>query len=342
MAAFAQRLVCTAVALLGAVPAALSAQMTAEFRISQRASVLQKVSGTTIQVEYSRPGARGRSPLFGGVVHWGEVWTPGANEATVLEVSDTIELEGHTVPAGRWSMWIIPSNVGPWEMLLDPRDTLFHTMRPEVGAESQIRFPIETSTVDHVELLTWSFPEVTRTSATVQMAWGTTAVPLDIRVDAEIPVITVSPEEAARYTGEWVMTFERQPAMPPDAPMPPPMPMTIRYDEEDGHLVTEYPPGAFQPPGSAEPPPGDTLSARERERAEARRQVADTEEEMYSIVLAPRGEGTFLLAFIENENDVLLDIEHVFHEFELENGRAVSLTIRGPNDEVFARGERRQ
>lgn len=330
-----------AVMYVCSVPAEAAGQVVADYRISQHASVMQTLAGTTIEVTYSRPGARGRSPIFGRVVHWGEVWTPGANEATVLEVSDTVEVEGVTVPAGRWSMWLIPSQVGNWEMLLDPRDSLFHTMRPEVGGESQIRFPVEPKTVEPVELLTWSFPEATRNTATLQLAWGTTAVPLHVRARAEMPVITVPPEQAAAYAGEWEINFVQSPGGP-GAPLPPPAVMTLRYDEAGQHLVMELPPGIMAPPQpAAAEVETDALSPIERERQEAREKLAADEEALYELVLVPRSPELFLLGFIEKDG-TLLDIEQIFHEFEFEGGRAVRLTIRGPDDTLFARVERKR
>lgn len=322
------------------LPGPAASQVGADYRISQRSTVTQKVAGTTIGIDYSRPAVRGRTPVFGSVIHWGEVWTPGANEATVLELSDTVEVEGHTVPAGRWSMWIVPSRVGRWELLLDARDSLFHTQRPEIGADSQIRLPIETRTIDHVELLTWSFPNVSRNTATLELAWHTTAVPLEIRVDAEMPVVTVPPAEAERYTGDWLMTFERSPM--PDMPPPPPQTLSLRYDTDHQHVVAEWPPELMAPPEGAAPPPAEaSASAQERERAEARRQLAETGADLFDIVLVPRDGQLFLLGFVEQPSGILLDVEHVFHEFEIENGRAVRLTIRGVDDQVFARGVRK-
>src|SRR5512138_77827 len=62
------------------------AQLGAQVRASERGSVSQTVDGTVIEVDYGRPRLKGRIP-FGGIVHWGEVWTPGANSATTLRVS---------------------------------------------------------------------------------------------------------------------------------------------------------------------------------------------------------------------------------------------------------------
>ncbi|HEX5817332.1 MAG TPA: DUF2911 domain-containing protein, partial [Gemmatimonadales bacterium] len=62
----------------------------AQVRASERAEVKQTVDGTTITVNYARPRLRGRTDVFGTQVPWGEIWTPGANEATTLAVSKDV------------------------------------------------------------------------------------------------------------------------------------------------------------------------------------------------------------------------------------------------------------
>ena len=64
----------------------LPASLQAQPRASERAQLTQTANGTTLSLDYSRPVAGGRENLRGGVVHWGELWTPGANWATTLEV----------------------------------------------------------------------------------------------------------------------------------------------------------------------------------------------------------------------------------------------------------------
>ena len=77
-------------ALLGASPSAAAAQI----RASEIGTMSQIIDGTKITMEYSRPRARGRDQLFGHVVHWNEVWTPGANWATTFETNKNITLNG--------------------------------------------------------------------------------------------------------------------------------------------------------------------------------------------------------------------------------------------------------
>ena len=80
------------VSFLGAAVAASSAALAAvpELpRTSPSASVEQVVGVTTIRVDYSRPGVKGRE-IWGKLVPYGEVWRMGANHATNLSFSTPV------------------------------------------------------------------------------------------------------------------------------------------------------------------------------------------------------------------------------------------------------------
>jgi hypothetical protein len=83
--------------LVAASVAALPAVGQAQVRASERGGAFQVVNGTTITIEYSRPAVRGRVTMFGGQIPWGQVWTPGANWATTLEVDLVVSINGHPV-----------------------------------------------------------------------------------------------------------------------------------------------------------------------------------------------------------------------------------------------------
>ena len=181
------------------VPAALGAQV----KSSERASVSQTVDGTVIQVDYGRPQARGRDPLFGGVVEWGRVWTAGANQATVLDLSRDVTIHGVPVAAGKWSVWFVVRQEGPWELILDPRSDLWHTEHPAPSSD-QVRVPVQPDSSDHTEALTWSFPAVRRNGTTLALAWGTMRVSLEIEIEPTVR-LAVTQEEARPYVGHWEM-----------------------------------------------------------------------------------------------------------------------------------------
>jgi hypothetical protein len=80
------------------------------------------------------------------------------------------------------------------------------------------------------------------------------------------------------------------------------------------------------------------MTPQERERAEARRLLAAIEQDAFTYLLVPRAEGIFLLGW--EQDGVLLDVEPLYHEFELENGRAVRLTVRDDKDRVMGTSTR--
>ncbi len=188
---------CLAVGLSLAVPAAGAAQI----RASERGSVSQIVDGTTLTLEYSRPAARGRD-LFGGLVPFDVVWTPGANWATTLEVDRDIRLGDADVPAGRYSMWMIPRE-DHWTLSLDPRPELFHFQKPD-STTDQIHIALEPGTGPHTEMLTWWFPAVSGDGAVLRMSWGTTAASLPVVVQPTEPPV-IAEEDRPLYTGTYAM-----------------------------------------------------------------------------------------------------------------------------------------
>ena len=192
----------------GHVPVALALALAlapgaadAQVRASELGSISQIIDGTKITLEYSRPRARGRTDLFGGEVKWQEVWTPGANFATTLELSKDIRIEGHPVPRGKYSVWMVVRPRGDWTFVLDRRYRLYHMQHVDSTPE-QIRFPVQALPAPFTEVLTWTFPENRSSGTTMVMSWGAIRVPLEVTVQPTYRIAT--PEaEAAPYVGRY-------------------------------------------------------------------------------------------------------------------------------------------
>jgi hypothetical protein len=157
----------------------------AQTRASQHATVTQRVGETTISVEYDRPVARGRT-LFGdgGVIHWGDKWTPGANWATTIEVDADVRIDGQPLPKGKYSIWLVPAAApAPWTMIFSKSARRFHT-RPPGSEDDQLRVAVKPEQGMHMETLAWYFPLVAPDATTLRLHWGTTFVPIEIGVEA--------------------------------------------------------------------------------------------------------------------------------------------------------------
>jgi hypothetical protein len=147
---------------------------------SQLATVVQHVAGTRIEIVYRRPVARGRA-LFGALVPWGRIWTPSADTVARLNVSAPIEVNGAMLPAGSYGLWAIPDS-SSWTIIFSTDPAAFHLRYPE--RRDALRVRATAGQGEHVETLEFDFPMVDADSALLRLRWGTTIVPLALRVPA--------------------------------------------------------------------------------------------------------------------------------------------------------------
>lgn len=211
--------------------AALPCRAHAQVRASERATISQTSDGTIVTIDYARPRARGRANLFGGVVKWGEIWTPGANWATTLLTNRDITIDEHKVPKGKYSVWFVVQQ-NEWTVILDPRFQRYHEDRPDSIAK-QIRWKIKPTTGESTEILTWTFPEVRPDGAQLRFAWGTTRVDLNIGVRASHP-LTITRAAAEPFLGVYKWKWTENIGIPSE------ITMTLYYD--DGMLKQKYDP----------------------------------------------------------------------------------------------------
>ncbi len=194
---------------LSGVSGAFSASpVHAQIRASELAAVSQTVDGTTLKVTYSRPRMRGRWPIFGTrAVQWGEVWTPGANYATLLETDRDMLMENIQVPKGKYSVWMVVRKDSAWTMLLDPKWRQFHMDHPVPNA-TQIHIPLRIDSAEVEDILSWSFPRVQVSGGTLAMHWARTRASVDFSVTPTLSDLL--PElEARAYVGRYALRDRR-------------------------------------------------------------------------------------------------------------------------------------
>lgn len=205
----------------------------------------QVINGTTITIDFGRPVARGREKLFGGVVHWNETWTPGANWATTLEVDRPITLDGHAVEPGKYSVWLQAREEGAWRFSLNREWRLYHDS-PVPDESFILHFDVAPEQGAHMEALNWYVHSIDSRGATLRMHWGSTYVALEIETE-EYTWDPLSAVERASYLGSYA--FDTR-----DPTKGGPMVVTIGVLEEDGRMVGRWggAPIALVPAGPAE------------------------------------------------------------------------------------------
>jgi len=137
----------------------------------------------TISVKYYRPNTRGRK-IFNGLEPYGIVWRTGANNATVVTLTDTIQVEGNTLAPGSYSLFSIPG--------ADEWTIIFNKTINQWGAyaydekQDVLRFKIKPAKLPNkVETLTIQFADVRQDNCLLQILWENTAINLHLTTDVD-------------------------------------------------------------------------------------------------------------------------------------------------------------
>jgi tetratricopeptide (TPR) repeat protein len=149
-------------------------------------SVKQDFGISTIELNYSRPGMKGRK-IFGDLVPYGKVWRTGANSATRLKFSDDVSIGGQVLKAGEYALYTVP-NEKEWEIIINKGSANWGT---DYKQEDDI-FRVKATPVkldQPVESFTMQFANVKSGSADLQIMWDKTLVSVPITSDIDKKVM---------------------------------------------------------------------------------------------------------------------------------------------------------
>jgi hypothetical protein len=148
-------------------------------RLSPHESVSASIDGSEITITYGRPYMRGRL-IFGGLVPYGRIWCPGADEATTLDSGRELLLgqsaaTGLRVPPGPHTIWVLPTE-DVWTLIVSKEPSGFHTNynpRADLGRIEMRKRALDTP----VEQLTFAIlKNATTAGGVIAMSWERTEV----------------------------------------------------------------------------------------------------------------------------------------------------------------------
>jgi len=151
--------------LAASLAASLVASLTAPAKAQQppaspRDTTRAMVGAASVLIDYGRPSKRGRE-IWGGLVPYDTAWRLGANTATHIRTDKDLEIGGVTVPAGLYTLFLLPtrtgatllvnSQTGQWGTAYDASKDLYRipmTRRPDAQAvEERLTIRIEGGTL---------------------------------------------------------------------------------------------------------------------------------------------------------------------------------------------------
>ncbi|WP_192820831.1 DUF2911 domain-containing protein [Rufibacter sp. LB8] len=162
---------------------------------SPRATVTQTIGVTEVTVNYGAPGVKNRK-VWGNLVPYNQVWRAGANEATTISFSRDVRISQENIPAGTYTLYVLPQDSVNWQLILSKQKGLWGTEGYD-SKQDQVRIPMAAQTNDFHETLQYSFNDVQLTSGRLYLRWADKQLPITIRMDTHAQALELIKETMA-------------------------------------------------------------------------------------------------------------------------------------------------
>src|SRR5471032_3241005 len=97
--------------------------MAQQKRVSPHETISAVIDGNRVTVTYGRPfatkpGTTEVRKIWGGLVPYGQPWRMGSDEATTLITQKPLQMGATTLPAGVYTLYMIPSETGASQLVI--------------------------------------------------------------------------------------------------------------------------------------------------------------------------------------------------------------------------------
>ncbi len=125
-------------------------------------------------LHYYAPAVRGRA-IWGGLVPYDEVWVTGAHRATTWEFDKAMQINGKTIPAGKYAFFTIPGKK-QWTLIINAKWDQ-HLADEYSQQEDVLRIEVKPQIVKkHQERLTYYLIPAKQNKASLVMRWEKMAI----------------------------------------------------------------------------------------------------------------------------------------------------------------------
>ena len=138
---------------------------------SPRRRLEADLESVTISVEFGSPSKKGRA-LWGALVPYDAVWRTGANEATTFESSGDLLVQGQPLPAGRYSVFTIPTAT-EWTVIFNSQPDQWGAYEYDATRDA-LRVAATPAESDMAE----SMEFVAGDAGALTLRWGKLALPI--------------------------------------------------------------------------------------------------------------------------------------------------------------------
>ena len=139
---------------------------------------------TDVEIEYSRPGTKGRN-VFGDLVPFGKVWRTGANANTTISFSEDVIIDGKTLKKGKYALFTLPK-VESWEIIFYSKTDNWGNPEEWNEADVALRASAVPEILNrNVESFTIDINNLDNNFAHLNLSWEKTLVSLKFEVPTQ-------------------------------------------------------------------------------------------------------------------------------------------------------------
>ncbi|KGO90731.1 DUF2911 domain-containing protein [Flavobacterium suncheonense] len=151
---------------------------------SPSSKVEQTVGLTNVEIEYSRPGAKGRT-VFGELVPYGKLWRTGANANTTIAFSEDVTIDGKLLKKGKYALYTLPK-ADSWEVIFYNNTDNWGLPEKWDEAAVALRTVVKPETLGRkVETFTIGINNVDNDYANLEISWEKTLIPVRFEVPTQ-------------------------------------------------------------------------------------------------------------------------------------------------------------
>ncbi|WP_428656888.1 DUF2911 domain-containing protein [Runella sp.] len=142
---------------------------------------------SSIEINYSRPAAKGRK-IFGDLVPFGKIWRTGANAATKVTFGEDVKVGGMPVKAGSYAIYSVPT-ANEWEIIIN-KGANNSGLTGYKTEDDVARFKVKSMQLPMmIESFTIILGNLTASSADIQILWENTAVQIPVEADIDTKIM---------------------------------------------------------------------------------------------------------------------------------------------------------
>ncbi|WP_132704050.1 DUF2911 domain-containing protein [Winogradskyella wandonensis] len=149
--------------------------------LSPHTSTMAMIGDAHIHIDYSSPGVRDRI-IFGGLLAYDQVWQAGAHMATWVETNKDLQIEGKTLPAGKYGFFTIPSKE-EWTVIFNSNWEQ-HGKDEYDEKDDVIRFKIKPNFSEEIkEQLEYKVNKIDDNNGSISLAWEKVKIEFPFKIN---------------------------------------------------------------------------------------------------------------------------------------------------------------